>query len=119
MLLLLTGSCSPQMRQGGAVGGRSYESKGGHINYKGNRLTFNTDSTFVYTGYGPSVYLSRGQWHYDRQNKELVLTSAQTPAKFIHPATVDTFWVDLSSKKVKIRSQKEVIFDSTRYYWVH
>ena len=113
--IFLVASCSSRVYQDLVIRGKIYESKSGPL-YKGSRFNFSGDSTFVYTGYGPSVFLSKGIWKYDDLNKEIILESQKAEDKWINPKTVDTLWVNLSNKRIKIITKREIKLDDITYY---
>lgn len=115
LFIFLVASCSPRAYQDLWIRGKIYESKSGPL-YKGSRFNFNGDSTFVYTGYGPSVFLSKGIWKYDSLNREIILQSQKAEDKWINPKTVDTLWVNLSNKRIKIITKRKIKLDDITYY---
>lgn len=113
--IFLIASCSSRVYQDLVIRCEIYESKSGPL-YKGSRFDFSGDSTFVYTGYGPSVFLSKGIWKYDILNREIILQSQKAEDKWINPKTVDTIWVNLSNKRIKIITKREIKLDDITYY---
>jgi len=113
--IFLVASCSPRAYQDLRIMGKIYESKSGPL-YKGNRFNFSGDSTFVFTGYGPLVFLSKGIWKYDSLNREIILESQKAENKWINPKTLDTLWVNLSNKRIKIITKREIKLDGITYY---
>lgn len=82
--------------------GKRFESNRGPL-YLGNQIWFRKDGAFKYIGHGPSVFISTGYLMYDSSKREIELTSED---KFNYAArnSVDTMWVDLSHKRIKIKS---------------
>ncbi|GAB2669274.1 hypothetical protein GCM10027036_23420 [Flavihumibacter cheonanensis] len=95
--------------------GRDYKSK--HNKGYGGQSIFsiNPDNSFVYYGSGPSVFLSKGSWEYDSVNREIVLmTDNDLKPVFSNP--IDTIWVDLSKKRIRVLSEKKIVFENITYY---
>lgn len=88
--------------------GKHFESNRGLL-YSGNQIWFSKNGAFKYIGHGPSVFISTGYWKYDSSKREIEVISED---KFNYAArnSVDTMWVDLSHKKIKIKSSVEIIF---------
>jgi hypothetical protein len=113
--LALIGACSSKIYNSSIVSSKTFESNRGPL-FGGNRFIFNPDSSFVYIAHGPSIFLSKGNWQYDKTAREIVLRSFNPDNRFINPKTIDTFWVDISNKKVKVVSNKKLLFENTTYY---
>ncbi len=111
--LVVLVACTPKMSQQ-TFAGKKFESPRGHI-YGGNKLYFDTDSTFRYAGYGPAVFVSAGYWKYDAAKHEIVLVS---DAKLIKPLSrekFDSMWVDLRGKVISVRSANKILFEDIVY----
>lgn len=108
-------ACYRKMHEQGGIKNKVYESKRGPL-YYGNRFNFKADSSFIYIGHGPSVFLSKGTWYYDLSNDEVVLKSQPPTERFVNPKTIDTLWVDLSNKRAKLISKKRILFENILYY---
>jgi hypothetical protein len=113
--LALIGACSSKIYNSSIVSNKTFESNRGPL-FGGNSFTFDTDSSFVYVAHGPSIFLSKGNWQYDKTAKEIVLRSFNPDNRFIDPKTIDTFWVDISNKKIKVVSNKKLLFENTTYH---
>lgn len=112
LLFLSLGCGSSSIVSRGIALDTIYESKSGPL-YRGSRLTF-TDSSFVYVGSGPSIFYCKGRY---KLNGEVIILKSGIPnARFINRQTVDTLWVDLHDKTIRILSDREIVLDSLSYF---
>lgn len=70
----------------------------------------------MFYGQGPSVLLSTGIWGYDVVKGELSFRSDIPGNRFIHPTTIDTFWIDISTRKGRLIRKDKIIIDDIIYY---
>jgi hypothetical protein len=109
------GACSSKIYNSLIVDTKTFESNKGPL-FSGNKFTFTPDSSFIYIAHGQSIFLSKGKWQYDKTTREIVLRSFNPNNRFITPQTIDTFWVDISNKKIKVVSSKKLFFEGNIYY---
>ena len=84
------------MLQQSSFESRCYQSDKGHL-FAGKEICFYSDSAFKYVGHGPSIFVSSGNWRYDKLTNKIELTSSHDGSNFKN--RVDTMWVDLRGKK--------------------
>lgn len=106
-------ACAPKMVQQ-TFAGKKFESPRGHI-YGGNKLYFDTDSTFRYAGYGPAVFVSAGYWRYDATKHEIVLVSDAKLINLLPREKFDSMWVDLRGKIINVKSANKILFEEIVY----
>ncbi|MDI9364464.1 MAG: hypothetical protein QM541_05905 [Flavobacterium sp.] len=106
-------SCNPKILQQ-SFEKKCYQSERGHL-FTGNKICFNSDSSFQYVGNGPSTFISNGKWKYNSFNKEIELTSitSNNPNNFKN--RVDTMWVNLTGKKINVKSSSQIVFEEIIY----
>lgn len=92
---------------------RCYQSDEGHL-FAGNEICFYSDSAFKYIGHGPSTFISTGNWKYDKLSNEIELTSIVSNTNNFKNR-VDTMWVDLTGKKIKVRKDNQIMFEEIMY----
>lgn len=97
-----------------SLAGKNFESPKGPL-FPGNKISFNADSTFRYAGYGPSVFVSAGYWRYDKVKNEIEVTSDAKLNTLTPGVRFDSGWVDLSGKKINIKSANAIIFNDIVY----
>lgn len=113
LLSVVIFSCSQTIFQQSSSEGKYFESSRGPL-FAGNQIWFNKGNTFRYIGHGSSIFLSMGYWKYDESKNEIVLSSDIS----FKPTTtnpIDTMWVDLSGKRIKIKSEKKILFEEVTY----
>jgi hypothetical protein len=93
---------------------RCYHSAKGHL-FAGNEICFYSDSVFKYVGHGPSTFISNGIWKYSKSKNEIELTSIISDSDTRFKNRVDTMWVDLTGKKIKVKSDNQFSFEEVIY----
>lgn len=97
------------------IAGKTYKSYDGHL-FRGNTLTFNNDSTFIYLGYGPSVFVSNGSWSYNNKSQILTLNSKKIEQKYVNQTSIDTLWKYFNQAEIIFKSRKKIMLDSVDYH---
>lgn len=113
--LLFFGACDAKIHNTSLLNGKTYESNRGPL-FGGNMFIFNSDNSFTYIGQGPVIFISRGTWDYYTDVKAIVLQSENPDVKYIKPKKMDTLWVDLSQKQIKVVSKRKIKFNGIEYY---
>jgi outer membrane biogenesis lipoprotein LolB len=104
-------SCTNKVLLQTSFDDKCYESARGHL-FAGNRICFYSDGKFKYLAHGPSVFVSEGYWKYQKSNNEIELISISLNTL---NNTVDTMQIDLTSKKIKVKSGKQLLFEEILY----
>ncbi len=107
-------SCSPKMLQQSSFVKSCYQSEKGHL-FAGNEICFYSDSAFKFVGNGPSTFISNGNWKYSSHSNEIELTSIAPSDVGNFKDRVDTMWVNLTGKKIKIKSSNQIVFEEIIY----
>jgi hypothetical protein len=115
-VLLLTQlcCCTTQKETQSYFGEKYFENPRGHV-YSESKIWFKNDSTFKFVGSGPSMFLSEGRWLYDRTKREIKLITDNKLRPSINNY-IDTMWVDLSGKNIKVLSKTKILFEDKLYY---
>ena len=113
IFLVILFSCSRRPVDGYSLAGKYYESLRGPL-FGGNKLWLNKDSTFRLVKSGRAYFLSEGKWTYNDSKNEIKLTAGQSTIKY--RTAIDTLWLDLNGKVVKVRNKKQLFFDEAVYY---
>ena len=106
-------SCSRGLVSESSFKGTYYESHRGHL-FGANQLWLNGDSTFRFIGNGPSIFLSQGFWKYDKLNYVIHLTSRHDILGI--RKTVDSMWIDMTGKRIKVKNKEQLLLDEVVYY---
>ena len=107
-------SCTNKLILPSFFEGQCYESAKGHL-FTGNRICFYADQKYKYIGHGPSVFVSEGNWKYEKSKNEIELTSIAPINKDALKNTVDTMWLDLTGKKIKVKNHNQFFFEEILY----
>lgn len=107
-------SCSPKILQQSSFEKKCYQSERGHL-FTGNKICFNSDSSFQFVGNGPSTFISNGNWKYSILSNEIELTSTAPSNVKNFKDRVDTMWVNLTGKKVKVKNSSQIVFEEIIY----
>ncbi|MBC6493206.1 hypothetical protein ACFSQD_12615 [Flavihumibacter stibioxidans] len=105
-------SCSPRMA---LKSERCFKSKLNPVYGGQSVFCIQPDSSFAYYGSGPSFFLSKGRWQYDGDRNEILL-STYNDLKPAFKNPIDTMWVDLTQKRIKVLSKKKIVFENIIYY---
>jgi hypothetical protein len=105
-------SCTRNMLQKSE--GRCYESAQGPI-FAGNQICFYSNNAFKYVGHGPSVFISSGIWKYNKSSNEIELTSNPDNKITIFKNRIDTMWIDITGKRIKVKNKKQILFEKVIY----
>jgi hypothetical protein len=116
ILLLAIGlfSCTQKILQQSSFEGMCYESNKGHL-FAGNQFCFYPNNAFKYIGHGPSIFISSGNWKYIKSSNEIELTSNAANIAISFKNRVDTMWIDLTGKRIKVKNKKQFLFDKIIY----
>lgn len=107
-------SCSPKILQQSSFAKKCYRSEKGHL-FAGNEICFYTDSTFKCVINGPSTFISNGNWKYNSFSNEIELTSATSSNSNNFKDRVDTMWINLTGKKINVKSSSQIVFEEIIY----
>jgi hypothetical protein len=107
-------SCNPKMLLQSSFEGKCYQSVKGHL-FAGNEICFYSDSVFRYVGHGPSTFVSNGSWKYDKLNNEIELSSISSDYISRFKNRVDTMWVELTRTKIKVKHERQFLFEEVIY----
>lgn len=113
-LCIILFSCSEKIYQQTVFDHKHFESSRGPL-FSGNQIWFKSANTFEYIMHSPVIYISKGHWKYDSHKNEITLI-ADIPFTKTFPHTIDTMWLDVTGKKMQIKSEKKILFDGILYY---
>ena len=88
---------------------KCYESDRGPL-YVGNQFCFYSNNSYKYTGYGPAVFISWGNWEFKNSSNEIELFPNRQNITFNN--RVDTRWIDFKGKTIKVKNKKQLLFEN-------
>ncbi|MDH7459707.1 hypothetical protein QEG73_00410 [Chitinophagaceae bacterium 26-R-25] len=106
--------CVTQKEMQTYIGGKYFENPRGPL-YSESKIWLNNDSTFKYSGSGPFVSFSQGRWFYDDKMQAIRLITDNKLKPAFHNI-IDTMWVYLSGKNIRVLSKTKIMLDDKPYY---
>ncbi|PVD53788.1 hypothetical protein DC498_04570 [Terrimonas sp.] len=114
-VVLLAYSCNNKLKILTSLYGKELEASQSHL-FSPSKLILYKDSTFEYSEGGPALKYSKGVWILNADKKSVTLGSIKGIEQKIDKQLVDTVFINLDGKIVKLRSKKKVEMNQTIFY---